>query len=83
MDLILVNDAARAVHLLGLALGFGLAILADISASRAVLRPLSEADILLLKRLHHFVSLGLVLLWISGLVLLWLRTGFDPDRISP
>ena len=83
MDLTLVNDAARAVHLLGLALGFGLAILADVSASRAVIRPLSESDILLLKRLHHFVSLGLVLLWISGLVLFWLRTGFDPDRVSP
>lgn len=83
MDLTFLNDAARAVHLLGLALGFGLAILADVSASRAILRPLDARDIDMLKRLHHFVSVGLLLLWASGLVLFWLRTGFEADRISP
>jgi len=83
MDATLLNDGARSVHLLGLALGFGIAILADASAARAVLRPLNEREVVMLKLLHHFVTFGLVLLWASGLTLLWLRTGFEIDRFSP
>lgn len=83
MDLTLLNDAARAVHLLGLALGFGVAIIADLSASRTLVRPLSIAEIETLERYHRMVAVGLSLFWISGLVLLWLRTGFDPENFSP
>ena len=82
MDLTLVNDAARALHLLGLAIGFGVAIVADISAARLMFRPLDTREIDALHRLHRMVSLGLVLFWASGLVLLWLRTGFQPDNFS-
>ena len=83
MDPTLLTDATRAAHLLGLALGFGLAILADVLAARAVLRPLDWREVELLGRLHRMVTLGLVVLWASGLTLLWLRTGFDLGRFSP
>ncbi len=83
MDMILLNDFMRATHLLGMVLGFGIAILADLSAARAVLRALDDRDIESLEILHRLVSMGLVLLWMSGLVLLWLRTGFELDRFSP
>ncbi len=83
MDQMFLNDGARLVHMVGLALGFGIAILADASAARAVLRPLDEREVRMLKTLHQFVTLGLVLLWVSGLTLLWLRTGFETDRFSP
>ncbi len=83
MDLTLVNDAARAVHLLGLALGFGVAIVADLSAARTLVRPLSWSEIETLERYHRMVAIGLGLFWASGLVLLWLRTGFDPENFSP
>ncbi|MBT8413752.1 MAG: hypothetical protein KJO30_05420, partial [Boseongicola sp.] len=73
MDAALLNDGVRLVHLLGLALGFGVALLADGSAARAVLRPLQEREVVMLKMLHHVVTFGLVLLWASGLMLLWLR----------
>ena len=83
MDLTIVNDAARAIHLLGLALGFGVGIVADLSAARMVFRPLEDRDIRNLEDFHRIVTFGLVLLWASGLVLLWLRTGFQPENFSP
>ncbi|NNE87285.1 MAG: hypothetical protein HKN27_04350 [Silicimonas sp.] len=83
MDLTLVNDAARAVHLLGLALGFGVAIVADLSAARTLVRPLSWTEIETLERYHRMVAVGLALFWASGLVLLWLRTGFAVENFSP
>ena len=83
MDTGLLNDGVRLVHLLGLALGFGVALLADGSAARAVLRPLQEREVEMLRILHHVVTFGLVLLWASGVMLLWLRTGFDLERFSP
>jgi hypothetical protein len=83
MDLTFLNDAARAVHLLGLALGFGVAIVADLSAARTLVRPLSWDEIDTLERYHRMVAIGLALFWASGLVLLWLRTGFNVDNFSP
>lgn len=83
MDLTMVNDAARAVHLLGLALGFGVAIMADLSAARVLFRPLDLREIETLERYHRTVALGLALFWASGLVLLYLRTGISPENFSP
>ncbi|MEO0945251.1 MAG: hypothetical protein AAFY06_10480 [Pseudomonadota bacterium] len=83
MDETLINDVARAAHLLGLALGFGSAILADLCAARSLIRPLDDHDFETLHRYHRTVAFGLMLFWASGLVLLWLRTGFDPAQFSP
>lgn len=83
MDLTLINDTARAVHLLGLALGFGVGILADLSAARMMVRPLEDRELRNLEDFHRIVTFGLILLWTSGLVLLWLRTGFDPAQFTP
>lgn len=83
MELTLLNDAARATHLLGLALGFGVAIAADLCAARSLFRPLDERDFSMLHQYHRTVAFGLVLFWSSGLVLLWLRTGFEPANFSP
>ena len=83
MDLSLLNDATRAAHLLGLALGFGVAIMADLCAARSLFRPLGDHELEDLHRCHRTVAFGLALFWASGLVLLWLRTGFDPANFSP
>jgi len=83
MDLDLLNDAARAAHLLGLALGFGVAIVADLCAARSLFRPLENHELADLHRYHRTVAVGLALFWTSGLVLLWLRTGFDLANFSP
>lgn len=83
MDLTLLNDAARAVHLLGLALGFGVAVTADLCAARSLFRPLQDHEFADLHRYHRIVGFGLALFWVSGLVLLWLRTGFVFGEFSP
>ncbi|MCG6885168.1 MAG: hypothetical protein LJE62_15575 [Silicimonas sp.] len=83
MDLSVINDAARAAHLVGLALGFGVAIMADLCAARSLFRPLQDHEFDDLHRFHRTVAFGLTLFWASGLVLLWLRTGFAPENFSP
>ncbi len=83
MDLTLLNDAARAAHLVGLALGFGVAIMADLCAARSLFRPLQDHEFDDLHRYHRTVAFGLALFWASGLVLLWLRTGFAFENFSP
>ena len=82
-DLTLVNDAARGVHLLGLAMGFGVALVADASAARSLIRPLDARELLMLQRYHRVVLFGLALFWSSGVVLIWLRTGFEASSFSP
>lgn len=83
MDGVLLLDAARAAHLIGLALGLGLAFCADLLALRALSTPIAERDVWLLRSLHRVILGGLLLLWISGLYILYLRTGFDPAKFSP
>lgn len=83
MELTLVQDAARAVHLVGLALGLGVAIIADMSAARTLVRPLRWSEIEMLEKYHRIIAVGLLLFWASGLVLLWLRTGFVVQNMSP
>lgn len=83
IDQSVILDAARALHLVGLALGVGLAFLADLTAWRAMFRPLYETEHEMLHRLHNLVACGIILLWVSGLVILWHRTGFQLDQFSP
>ncbi|MFK7752183.1 MAG: hypothetical protein AB8B51_06500 [Sedimentitalea sp.] len=83
MDNMLILDGARAVHLLGLASGLGLALTADALALRFFMRPITRNDLHLLDRLHKLILAGLTLLWISGLTLLYLRTGFDMAQFTP
>lgn len=82
MDIVLLNDAARGVHLLGLALGLGFAIKADHIAFSFLVRPLNAVEMKTLDACHRTVWFGLSLFWISGAVLLWLRTGFVLDEFS-
>ncbi|MEX0338358.1 MAG: hypothetical protein AB3N11_04885 [Arenibacterium sp.] len=79
----LVLDAARAAHIIGLALGLGLAIFADVMAARSVLNPIATKDVALLQVIHRAILAGLAVLWISGLFLLHARTGFDPTNFTP
>ncbi len=83
MDPIILLDTLRITHLIGLALGFGVAMLADLYALRSLVVPLKDQDFETLERMHHAVTVGLVILSGSGLGLLAVRTGFDPDAFSP
>lgn len=83
MEGVLLLDAARAAHIMGLAAGLGLAFCADILAVRALFVPVSGRDVWLLGVLHRVILGGLALLWLSGLYILYLRTGFDPAQFTP
>lgn len=78
----IVVDVLRSLHLIGLALGLGLAIFADLRATSGLLRPLTSEDLRLLHRTHRTVVAALALLWATGLGLLFMRTGFDPALIA-
>ena len=83
MDNTLLLDSVRAGHLIGLAMGFGPAICADVLVARSFFRPIRQRDVDLLKWLHLIVFGGLAVLWITGLILLQIRTGFDLANFSP
>ncbi|MBM7069526.1 hypothetical protein [Actibacterium sp. 188UL27-1] len=83
LDSTLALDVARMVHLLGLAMGFGLALWADVSALKCFFKPVTDADIRMMHRLHNTIMAGVLVLWASGLFLLYARTGFDLANFSP
>ena len=83
MDHATALDTIRGIHIVGLALGLGLALYADFTALRFLVTPVRRAALEELARLHALVFAGLGMLWFSGLVLLTLRTGFDPGSITP
>ncbi len=83
MDNTLLLDTVRAGHLIGLAIGFGPAICADVIVAKSFFRPILKRDVALLKWLHRIVFGGVVLLWVTGLILLQIRTGFDLANFSP
>lgn len=83
MDTTTLLDAARVAHFVGIALAFGLAMLADLTALRAVRKPIDEAMLAQLWRLHTLIVAGLALLWASGLTIIWLKTGFHLSEVTP
>lgn len=82
-DPVLLLDLARAGHVAGLAAGLGLALVADLVALRSLVSPVGPTDVWMLRCLHRLILGGLGLLWVSGLCLLWLRTGFEASQFSP
>ena len=76
-------DAARGAHFIGLAIGFGLAICADIMAARSVIAPIREREAVLMRLMHRTIMTGLVMLWASGLYLVHIRTGWEASAFTP
>ena len=79
----LPGDLARCLHLIGLALGLGVGLFADLRFLRFLFQPFGESDLALFENVHRTVGWALLLLWISGLWLLALRTGFQPQAFTP
>lgn len=60
----------KIMHLVGVMAGFGGALYTDyLMVTRGILRPLDSGTLSEIKRLTHFVTFGLFLLWISGVAL--------------
>lgn len=70
-------------HLLGLIMGLGGAVLLDFTVlTQGVLRPISRYTLHQTNVLSRVVTLGLVLLWITGIVLIWLNYQLKPEYIT-
>lgn len=78
----LILDAARFTHFIGLALGMGLAMYVDASMLQKLWKPFRREEIQALEKIHHYVTLAIVMLWASGLTILYMRTGFDMAMFS-
>lgn len=76
-------DLVRLGHLVGLALGFGLALYADSRFLGTLAQPVDRARLEELRRIHVHVALALGLLWVTGILLLAIRTGLDSGQVTP
>ena len=76
-------DLIRFGHIAGLALGLGLAIYADHRFLRTLTRPLRREDVDLLSTIHGHVVTALSVLWLTGIMLLYVRTGFQAENVTP
>lgn len=73
----------KLVHLLGLIMGFGGAILADLMILRfAILKPVERQIVNNARVLSHIVFAGLGLLWLSGAALVYIRYSADANVLN-
>jgi len=73
----------RIFHLLGLVMGFGGAVLLDGTIfMRGVIRPVSQYTIHQAEVLSRIVTWGLVLLWTTGIGLIWLNLLEKPEYLT-
>jgi hypothetical protein len=73
----------KLVHLMGLIMGFGGAILADATIFlRGVIRPVSAYTLHQTTVLSHIVTAGLVILWTSGAGLIWINLLDKPEYLT-
>lgn len=80
---VLLNDGVRYAHLLTIAIGFGISFLADANVFRHLRAPLNGALISTLHWYHSIVTFALMGMWMSGLALIYMRTGFVLENFSP
>lgn len=70
-------------HLFGLVMGFGGAILLDLTIfTRGILRPVSAFTIHQTEVLSRVVTWGLVILWMTGIALIWMNTMDKPEYLT-
>ncbi len=80
MTTLTVLTILRLVHLFGLIMGLGGALLADYTIfSRGVIRPVDEYTIFQTRLLSHIVAIGLCILWVSGFALIMVKLQLQPD----
>lgn len=78
----LVTDLVRVAHFIGFAIGIGAAVfLEGLVLSRARVA-IEEEELALIEHGHRLILLALGVLWLTGLALVGLKTGFDPALIT-
>ena len=82
MDTILV-DMVRYGHLLAVAVGLGAAAMADYAAFTGLKRKVSDDFLAILHAAHKMIWPALIAMWVTGVLLIGIRTGFQLSEFSP
>lgn len=76
-------DIVQIVHLFAMGIAIGTVAFADYSMLRRVYEPIRPGWARFLGRIHVFLLVAFMATWVTGLVLIWARTGFDPANFTP
>ncbi|MTI44140.1 hypothetical protein JM93_04191 [Roseibium hamelinense] len=76
-------DMIRLIHLGGVALGLGTVIFVAMSVHQMMVNGPDDRFLSILHRAHRQIVLAICVLWASGIVLIGIRTNFDPGAFSP
>jgi hypothetical protein len=79
----LLIDAARYAHILVIAVGFGAAFLADYQILSCLRRPIDDRLLHVLDLCHNIIWKMVIGMWITGLILIQLRTQFVLENFTP
>lgn len=83
MDTILYTDSVRFAHILAVCAGLGTSILADRRAARSLRDRIDDTLLHALHQYHGVVVAALGAMWLTGIALIGIRTGFDPALMTP
>jgi hypothetical protein len=83
LDQTLMIDLARYAHIVAVAIGFGTAFLADYHLLSRLRRPVDDSFLDSLDLYHSVVWKMLLAMWITGVILIGIRTGFVLSNFSP
>ena len=83
MDPLAITDIFRFSHLLVVAIGFGAAALADVFSLARIHRRVDGNLIATLHSCHRLVWAMLVMMWVTGTVMVFIRTGFVLANFTP
>lgn len=78
-----IIDVLRATHLTFFAAGMGTALYFDFRTFITLGAPITRLDIDAFERIHAWITMSFVSLWMTGLCLVYVRTGFDIAAFSP
>ena len=83
MDPQIFIDAARYAHILTVAIGFGAAFLADFHVVARLGRPIDDELTTTLHLCHSVIWKMVIGMWVTGLILVQIRTGFVLENFTP
>ena len=78
-----VSDALRFAHLLAVAVGFGVAVETEVYMARRRRTAISPGLLSGLGHRHRVILAALAAMWVTGLALVALRTGFQLADVTP
>jgi hypothetical protein len=83
MDMTALTDLLRFSHVLMVAVGLGAAFLADFHSIRRLSKPVDDNLLTTLHSCHVLVWGALIAMWVTGIGLIYVRTGFQLANFTP